>query len=190
MRFLALERTVPPASLPVTEQEFVDHARLNGLTVDRQPDLIKRELAAATMRAERYLRRSIMTQTLKGFWGLENNESDGMLLLPRGYVQSVTTVGNVAGTVIIDPSSYLLTRNLITLSYPAYTPMAVVWVSGYGDDPASVPDSIREGILEYAAILYCDRMGAREPKFAAGGETKLPRGIQDLWRGEQIEVSG
>lgn len=190
MRILAVDCTVPPTALPVTVQEFIDHGRLNGLTVDRQPDLINRQISAATMRAQRYLRRSIMTQTLTGHWGLDNNEDDGMILLPRGHVQSVTAVSNFSGSTVIDPSGYLLTRNLITLAYPAYTPMMVVWVSGYGDLPADVPDSVREGILEYATILYCDRMGAREPKFAAGGDTKLPRGIQDLWRGEQIEVSG
>jgi uncharacterized phiE125 gp8 family phage protein len=189
MRFLALECTIPPAALPVTVQEFIDHARLNGLTVDRQPDLINREIAAATLRAQRYLRRSIMTQTLKGYWAL-SDDGDSMILLPRGHVQSVATVSGVSGSPVIDPAGYLLTRNLITLSYPAYTPMMVTWVSGYGDLPADVPDSVREGILEYATILYCDRMGAREPKFAAGGDTKLPRGIADLWRGEQIEVSG
>lgn len=190
MRFLALECTVPPTALPVTEQEFIDHARLNGLTVDRQPDLINREIAAATLRAQRYLRRSIMTQTLRGYWGLDHADCDTMMILPRGNVQSVMTVSGVSGSPVIDGSGYVLTRNLITLSYPAYVPMMVTWVSGYGDNPADVPDSVREGILEYATILYCDRMGAREPKFAAGGDTKLPRGIQDLWRGEQIEVSG
>lgn len=190
MRILAVECTVPPAALPVTVQEFIDHGRLNGLTVDRQPDLINRQINAATMRAQRYLRRSIMTQTLKGYWGLDHADCDQLLLLPRGNVQSVTTVSGASGEPVYDPATYVITRNLITLSYPAYTATSVVWVSGYGDLPADVPDSVREGILEYATVLYCDRMGAREPKYAAGGATRIPRGIEDLWRSEQIEVSG
>ena len=190
MRILAVERTVGPVSLPVTVDEFIDHARLNGLTVDRQPDLIQRELRAATLRAERYLRRSIMTQTLKGYWDTDRLSCDTLIVLPRGRVQSVTTVSGASGSPVLDPAAYQVTGAVITMQSPAYTPMSVIWVSGYGDEPEDVPDSVREGILEYATVLYSDRLGAREPKFAAGGATKLPRGIEDMWRGEQIEISG
>jgi uncharacterized phiE125 gp8 family phage protein len=188
MRLLGVELVEPPATLPVTVQEFIDHGRLNGLTVDRQPDLILRQITAATRRAERYLRRSIITQTLKGFYGQDNLPCDEMMILPRGRVQSVTSV--TSNGAVSDPAGYTLTGNVITFSTPFYAPAEVIWVSGYGDEGDSVPDSVREGILEYATVLYCDRMGMRESKYAAGAFRTLPAGIQDLWRPEQIEVSG
>jgi uncharacterized phiE125 gp8 family phage protein len=189
MRLLAIERITGPTDLPVTVDEFIDHGRLNGLTVDRQPDLIHRELAAATMRAERYLRRSIMTQTLKGYWDLDHRGCDTAIVLPRGRVQSVTTVSGASGAPVLDPAAYQVIGPVITLQSAAYMRMAVVWVSGYGDEPADVPDSVREGILEYATVLYCDRLGGRESRYA-NAAAKLPRGIEDLWRGEQIEIGG
>jgi uncharacterized phiE125 gp8 family phage protein len=190
MRILAVERVTGPVGLPVTVDEFIDHARLNGLTVDRQPDLIQRELTAATMRAERYLRRSIMTQTLKGYWDTDRLSCDTRIVLPRGRVQSVSTVSGASGSPVLDPAAYQITGAVITLQSPAYTPMSVIWVSGYGDEPEDVPDSVREGILEYATVLYSDRPGRRETRFVGTGTQKLPPGIADLWRGEQIEIGG
>jgi uncharacterized phiE125 gp8 family phage protein len=188
VRLLGVETVTKPVKLPVTPQEFIDHGRLNGITVGLQPDLIDRELAAATRRAERYLRRSLITQTLRAYYAQDNLPCDATILLPRGSVQSVTSVTS-DGTVI-DPVVYKVIGSAIVLSSVLYAPAETVWVSGYGDEPEDVPDIIKEGILEYALALYDDRTGSREPKFAAGGATKLPRGIEDLWRPEQIEVSG
>ena len=193
MRFIALEVVVPPAGLPVTIDEFVDHARLNGITVDRQPDLIQRELTAATQRAEKFLRRSVLTQTLKGlFWSGDCPAcaASRVMMLPRGRVQSVVSV-TTGGAAPPDELEYSLRWNVITLSAPLYYPDATVeWVSGYGDTGADVPDSVKEGILEYATVLYCDRNGERPAKYAADAGGGVPRGIRDLWRSEQIELSG
>lgn len=189
MRLLSVETVTPPAALPVTVEEFIDHGRLNGLTVDRQPYLIERELAAATRRAERYLRRSILTQVLRAHYGTDSLPCDTMMLLPRGRVQSVSSV--TSDGQVLNPATYVVTGNLITVSAGVlYWPAQVVWVSGYGDTGADVPDSVREGILEYATVLYCDRLGLREAKYAAGAGRTLPGGIQDLWRSEQVGVNG
>lgn len=188
MRLTGVETVEPPAALPVTVEEFIDHARLNGITVDRQPDLILRELTAATRRAERYLRRSIITQTLKGYYATDTLPCDSTMVLPRGKVQSVTSVTSEGR--VLDPAVYVLAGNTITCSNVLYAPAEVIWVSGYGDTGADVPDSVREGILEYAAVLYDDRHGMREAKYSAMAGRVLPGGVQDLWRSEQIEVSG
>jgi hypothetical protein len=109
--------------------------------------------------------------------------------LPRGNVQSVTSITDTNG-VVSDAGSYRLEWNTVVLTAPLYAAATVEYVSGYGDDAESVPDQIREGILEYAAMLYEDRLGAREAKYQAAAGRTLPAGIVDLWRPFQIEVSG
>jgi len=191
MRFLQIEVVEPPAGIPVTADEFIDHARLNGLTVDRQPELINRELTAATRRGEQYTRRSFLTQKLRALFVPCDSECacSLLLVLPRGKVQAVTSIESPAGAVV-DPATYALEWNVVKLGAPLADAATVLYESGYGDDPADVPDGIKEGILEYATVLYESRSGGRDQKYAASGSQQLPDGIRDLWRPFQIEISG
>ena len=190
MRFLDIEVITAPAELPVTVEQFVDHGRLNGLTVDRQPDLIERELQAATRRGEQYCRRSFLTQTLNALYVPDGLDCRCTLLLklPRGKVQKVNAIKS--GGAEIDPAGYELEWNTIKLASPLPGAAQVEFISGYGDDPDTVPDGIREGILEYATVLYESRSGERDQKYAAMSNQGLPDGVRDLWRPFQIEVSG
>lgn len=185
MKLVSVLVEIAPASLPVTPTEFVDHARINGITVDRQPELLDRELAAATLRCERFLRRSIVTQTLKGVY-YPGGACPQLIVLPRGPVQSITSVKDNAGA---DVAYTWDGGNLVTLGAVSSVPVTVLWVSGYGD-AAAVPDHVREGILEYATQLYGDREGARVSKFLQTSGKGVPVGVRDLWRSEQIEISG
>jgi uncharacterized phiE125 gp8 family phage protein len=193
MIFVQIETVTAPTALPVTADEFADHARLNGLTVDLQPDLIDRELRAATARAEQFCRRSLLTQTLAGLYVPEdspcNGTSSSVLILPRGKVQkvnSITTAGDV-----VDPLTYALDWNVVTLDVPLAAATAIEFVSGYGDDPDDVPAGIKDGILEYATVLYERRSGERDQKFAPKFPGQgVPDGVRDLWRPYQIEISG
>jgi uncharacterized phiE125 gp8 family phage protein len=190
MRFLEIEIVTAPAEPPVTAQEFIDHARLNGLTVDRQPDLIERELQAATRRGEQYCRRSFLTQTLRALF-VPSGDSEAaarILILPRGKVQSVASIES-AGAVV-DPATYTLEWNAVKLASPLAGSATVIYDSGYGADPADVPDGIKEGILEYAMLLYENRSGGRDQKYAAMAAQGIPDGVRDLWRPFQIEISG
>jgi len=191
MRFLDLQLIEAPDVLPVTPEEFTDHARLNGLTVDRQPELITRELNAATMRAEQYMRRALITQTLAGLYIPESDSPTAALIeLPRGRVQSITSVESPAGAAL-DPAEWDFDGwNTITLAAAPGDRTVVTWVAGYGDQPEAVPDAIREGIYEYATLLYESRNGSRETKYRADAGITLPRMVQDLWRPYQIEVAG
>jgi len=191
MKFLAIETVTPPAGDVVTVQEFTDHARLNGITVGNQPTLIQREIDAATARAEKYLRRSILQQTLKALYvpdGLDCR-CTLMLILPRGPVDSIVSVTSQG--VVSDPASYTLSWNTVILDAPLPGAAEVMYVSaGYGTDPANVPAAIKEGILEYATTIYEDRAGGREAKYRAMAGQTIPLGVVDLWRQYQIEVSG
>lgn len=188
MRFLDLKLIAAPAALPVTVDEFIDHARLNGLTVDRQPELIERELTAATQRAEQYMRRSLITQTLAALYAPENGARAPFIILPRGEVQSVNSIES--GGSEVDAATYSIEWNIITLTQSIAGAATVEWISGYGDDAEDVPAAIREGIYQYATTLYEDRTGSREAKYQASADRTLPAGIVDLWRPFQIEVSG
>lgn len=190
MRLLDVEVVTPPPNPEVvTVEEYVDHARLNGLTVDAQPDLIQRQIDAATRRAEQFLRRSLLRQELRALFAPEVYSDMALnLVLPRGAVESVTGITSNGQPV----EGFTLHWNVVRLQSALSMPAEVVYVSaGFGTAGADVPALIREGILEYATTLYEDRTGGREPKYAAaaGGGT-VPRGIQDLWRPFQLEMSG
>jgi uncharacterized phiE125 gp8 family phage protein len=190
MRFLEIEVVTAPVNLPVTVDEFIDHGRLNGLTVQRQPELIDRELRAATRRGEMYCRRSFITQTLNALFVPDGRDCACalMLVLPRGEVQSVIDVTSAG--VAVDPATYTLEWNTIKLTAPLPGAASVEYVSGYGDDGADVPDPIREGILEYATVLYEQRTGGRDQKYAGMRNQGVPDGVLDLWRPFQIEIGG
>jgi uncharacterized phiE125 gp8 family phage protein len=177
---------VTPAAAPVvTVEEFTDHARLNGITVGAEPDLVSREIDAATSRAEQYLRRSLIEQTLKALFVPESN-GDPACALPRGPVASVTEILSNGAAI----TGFTLAWNIVTLNAAAPGPVEIEYVSaGFGAAGADVPEPVREGILEYATALYEDRMGARPAKYA-GAVAKLPPGIADLWRPFQIELGG
>lgn len=191
MKFLDVIVVTPAVGEVVTAQEFIDHARLNALTVDRQPELIARELLAATARAENFLRRSLLTQTLKAFYVPEacggSCACGATMTLPRGPVTSVTSIVSFGQ----DVSEYHLEWNTVVLGAPLSGAAEVTYIStGFGADGADVPDPVREGILEYATVLYDDRVGARESKYVASAGRTLPAGVVDLWRPYQIEVGG
>lgn len=194
MKFLDIQVVVPATGEVVTVQEFIDHGRLNGLTVDRQPDLIARELRAATARAENFLRRSLLTQTLKALYVPEIPCGCSCLcacghtmMLPRGPVTSVESILSHGNAV----EDFHLEWNTVVLGQPLSGAAEVTYVSaGFGADAAAVPDPVREGILEYATVLYEDRVGARESKYVASAGRTLPAGVVDLWRPYQIEVGG
>ena len=189
MRFLQIDVVSEPATTPVTVEEFTNHARLNGLTVDRQPELIERELKAATKRGEQYCRRSFLTQTLRALFVPNGDDAAGVLVLPRGKVQAVTSIESPAGAVI-DPATYTLEWNTVKLTSPLSGAATVVYDSGYGDDADDVPAGIKEGILEYATLLYENRGGGRDQKYAAMAGQGVPDGVRDLWRPFQIELGG
>src|SRR4029453_4434526 len=118
MRFLDLEVITDPVNLPVTEQDFIDHARLNGLTIDRQPALIDRELRSATRRGEQFCRRSFITQTLNALFVPAGRDCAGAPALgfAGGPGESVTS--STSNGAAVDPASYTLEWNTIKLTAP------------------------------------------------------------------------
>lgn len=190
MRCLDFQVITPADTLPITIEEFIDHARLNGITVDRQEDLLTRQLTAATNRAESYCRRSLITQTLRALFVPDalTCRCSLALVLPRSPVQAVDSVSTDGAA--IDPATYRLDWNTVILAAPLAHPATAQYKAGYGDAAEDVPAMIREGILEYATMLYESRAGDREEKYQATAGRTLPAGVIDLWRPYQVELSG
>lgn len=182
--------TVQPLGLPVTSEQFIQHARVNGITVQVQPTLLDGKLRAAVKRGERYMRRAVLTQTITAIYtasDLVTRYSD-QIWLPRGVIQSVEAVEDVSdgAAVAIAASNYVvdLDEAVITLG-ALYGRVRVRYVAGW--EMADVPGDINDGILEYATVLYEDRTGKRETKYAAGDRKRLPPGVEDLWIGWRVE---
>lgn len=196
MRFYSYSVVVPPAQLPVTPEEYINHARLNGITVQKQPELIDRKLKAAVQRCEKYCRLSLLSQTVKAVFVPGDcsclsplcGHDAGTMILPRGNVQTVDSVTDAEGNVV-PATGYTLEGDVLTLEEPLYSDRAsVVYVSGFGADGTAVPDALIEGILEYATTLYESRAGEREARWAASSGKPLPEGVRDLWRPYVIEL--
>jgi uncharacterized phiE125 gp8 family phage protein len=189
MRIYSLDVVTPPAALPVSLEEFTDHARLNGITVQRQPEMLNRQLAAATRRGEEYCRRSFLKQTLRGIY-VSGGVRPELIQLPRGKVIDVVSVSDPDGAVI-DPAGYMVNLQWGTVTLMnggAAVSASVDFISGYGENAVDVPEPIREGILEYATVLYGDRRGSREIKATADIGAEVPPGVEGLWGPFKIEV--
>lgn len=142
-----------PAAEPVTLAEAKTYLRV---TVNDDDTLIQSLIAAARQSAEEYLRRSLVTQTLK--ISLQG-DAYAVIALPRGPVQSVTSVTAVArddSTAVISASGYYLSASKEQVEFDAYVSahrVEVVYVAGYGAASA-VPDAIKQGILAHVSKLY------------------------------------
>jgi len=197
----------PPAPLPlpspVTVERWIEQGRINPQTATVQPELLQRQLNAAVERCQDWCCRSFVTQTLLATYlqsppsggggcgcGFGAGGTSGIILLPRGTVQSVESV--IAGGVVIDSTGYTSEGNAIVLAAPARA-AAVTWKSGYGTAD-QVPDAIKEGIYEYATVLYENRLGERQTGTGTNRTDSatvfMPRGIQDILRPFQIDFEG
>ena len=183
-----------PASEPVTLGELKAWAKIDHSDEDA---LLISLIAASRESAEQYLRRSLISQTLRLTLGLDGCGLGDCLgegvydlpvtalygglpqavLLPRGPVQSVTSVttyGLDDAGAVFDPANYTLNADgsRLALAYGASWPASlrpaasceVLYVAGYGDTAGSVPQSIRTAILMHAQRMYDGRIVCDMPE--------------------------
>lgn len=151
-----LERVVAPASEPVSLSEAKQYLRVEHAADDT---LISQLIIAARQMAERFLRRSLITQS----WRYSFNGSlEEETRLPYGPIQSVTSVTLVdsAGTeTILSNSAYRLDATkefLLANAFFSSDKVKIEYAAGYGN-AADVPSPIRQGILIHVACLYDNR---------------------------------
>jgi uncharacterized phiE125 gp8 family phage protein len=194
--FSDIRLVVPPAVEPITIDDLKFHARIvepDDPDVKLKNDaLLTRDIVSSRLRCEAFTRRSLMTQTLAIWYDCW----DGIGIiekLPRQPIQEILsiTVYDASGAAsVIDPLNYRTNRVSITLNvWPSYaystTGIEVMVKAGYGDDPEDVPEILRLGMLEYAAMLYEQRLGEgmtmRYEALAAAGGSAIPSTVADKW---------
>ena len=171
---MSLTLITAPAAYPVTTAEAKAHLRVDGSDEDT---LIDGLIAAAADYVEQYTGRAIGTQT----WELALDAFSDTILLPKGPVQSVTSVkysdtAGVEQTVSADDYTLdasepaWIVRNS-DASWPAtLTGINVVrvrYVTG------NVPAAIKHAVL----LLIGDWYSAREDM---GARSTIPNGVQAL----------
>lgn len=150
-----------PASEPVTLTEAKDHLRVDQSDSDAQ---ITAMIQAARERTERYLERSLVTQTLV----LNLDAFPSVIELPRGPVQSVDLIEYIDrddNTQTMNASDYVVDkaggRIVPADGWPktddTVNAVTVEYTAGYGA-PADVPEAIKHAIL-----LQVERLFDRNP---------------------------
>ncbi len=181
---MTLTVKTPPADEPVSLEDAKDHLRVDTSASDAQ---IAAQIQAARERAERYLGRSLVTQTLE----LRLDAFPSVIDLPRPPIQSVDlieyidpdvdtqTLGQFTvdreGARIIPAAGNDWPRTLATVNA-----VTVEYTAGYGG-PEDVPQAIKQAILLTVERLY-DRPEANQDRQLAIAGSHL------LWPYRQVHV--
>lgn len=192
---MKIEVSTRPTLEPVTLAEMKAQVRVDINTDDH---LILAQITAAREWAERFRNQAFVTQTLKLYL---DNWPGGKIVLPRGPVQSVTSVEytDIDGNMLTyDSSNYIVS----TVSQPAeirlkknsswptdelqeIDAIVVTYVAGYGN-PALVPYTVKAAIKLLAAHLYENREQYIVGQGVAGVD--IPMGIKDLLYPDRVMV--
>lgn len=159
-----------PAAEPLLEAAFLEHSKIYAVDNADQTSLFASYIKAARQRVETYLRKRLITQTVK--LTMDGFGSDA-IELPIGPIQEITTVKYVDGTGTLQTMSSadyrLIESQEPALLMPAYgqtwpTPRSgdlgtveVTLVVGYGDAGSDVPDDILQAIRLLAAHEHENR---------------------------------
>ncbi|MCB2081366.1 MAG: phage head-tail connector protein [Hyphomicrobiales bacterium] len=168
--FPTLTLITAPAEEPLSLSEAKLYLRVDSSDED---SVITRMIATARQAAEHYTRRSFITQT----WTLAYDDyAPAMVALPKGPVQSITSVKTIARDAtetVISSSVYTMDAGKNRLLFDADILGLVVqitYVAGYGD-ASSIPEALKQGMLAHIADLYEQR-----PNYAG-----LPLTARDLY---------
>ncbi len=165
--------TTAPTIEPVTVAELKTYMRLDTSAED---DLIEGFITAVREAAEEWLGRSLLSQTITmslDFWPNE------VIRLPRPLLISVTEIrtldesdsettyssSNYYVRTIPEPGEIALIQGA---SFPENTERdhggyEIEFVAGYGTSASDVPNSIRQGIKLWAALIYENRVPIKDP---------------------------
>lgn len=166
----SLKVTSAPATEPVTLAQMKVQVHLDS-DLTAEDDKLTTDIAEARLYAETYLKRALITQTLR--YSLDSFPC-GHIRLPRPPLISVTSVVyiNSSGSPITLTAGTDYTVDiysepgLIVLPYGTSWPAArcqhdavvITYVAGYGA-AAAVPQNLKEAILLRAAGSYMQREG-------------------------------
>ena len=195
--------TVAPTTLPLTVNEVKEHLRLD-IDDKTQDALLKVLIRAATDYAEKYTKKDFITRTYET---LRDSFTDS-LEIRRSPLQSVTKVEYLqdGSFVTVSADIYFATNSntfsRLTLKAGQAWPtdidlqeqsVKITFKSGYGNTLSSVPDSLREGIMQHIAAMYENRGDCNDGRVSggifAGAQKFLPVDAQliyDMYRVRSI----
>ena len=192
---MALKIKTPPASEPVSLAEAKNYLRITDSDDDA---LINSLVTAIRQKAETWTRRSLITQTWT-LW-LDSVPASVMLSIPFSPLQSVTHIKSYdsANTVsTFDSSKYLVDGASIPgriglndgQTWPnalrRMNALEIEFVAGFGDE-SSVPETIKQGILQWVKLLFANKSKLYESDESTSGLLELnrvpiPPAVMVLW---------
>ena len=177
----AIERITAPAKWPLSLKEIKQHGRID----HDEDDFLNAVLMAVTRHCEQYLRKVLITQQWKATFDCFENIMD----LPNPPIQQIDSVeyyDQDDALQTLASSVYLLnkTKSTLVLAYNQQWPsvvnkenaISVTYTSGYGDDPADVPEDIRWGMRLLVGHFYENRENS-----APITVSSVPYGLTELW---------
>lgn len=159
--------TLGPVTLPLTINEVKEHLRLDK-TDTTENALLKVLIIAATEYAEKYTKRDFITRTYETLRDCFLNT----LEIRRNPIQEITKVEYLQSGILVTVSTdvyFLAISNTfphLTLKENQVWPtdedqqeqaVKITFKSGYGNTSSSVPDSLREGLMQHIASMYENR---------------------------------
>ena len=165
-----MDLITPPETEPLTLSEVKTALKIDGNDED---DFLIKLIRGAREAAERYLRRSIITQT----WQLQFDQYVPTVVnLPRGPVQSVVSVKIIDhewNETVINPDNYRLNAGkecLVLEAIPFGMVIQIRYVAGYGDID-HIPAQLKMGMIQHINAMYEDRTGSED----------LPQMVRNLY---------
>jgi uncharacterized phiE125 gp8 family phage protein len=182
-----------PAQSPLSIPEVKEHARID---LDDEDAYLVNLINAVTTHTERYLRRSLITQTRRAWFDVV--PCDG-LLLDYGPVQTLSSIkayslddteSTVATTVyrldaVAESARVVLRYNQVwPVNMRPQSAIAAEYVAGYGVDGSSVPAGILQGMLLLIGHWYLNREAVVTGTIA----TTLPLAVDSLLRPYRLDT--
>lgn len=187
---MGLRQLTPPANLPVDESRVQQQLGL----YDDHGEQIRELVEAAVVRAETYLGRALITQTL--LLTLDEFPS-GHIVLPRPRLQAVAEIRYLDGEGVqqtLDEALYRVSSSrepaIITPAYgeswpstrPVIEAIEIEYTAGYGDTGSAVPANIRHAIT----MMVGEWMEFREGMVVGTIAEEIPNSVRFLLNGERV----
>ena len=184
--YLNYKLSVAPAEEPVTVQQVKTQLRYDGSDWDNTIQDVW--IPAARRIVEEYTNSALVTQTWKLY--LNDWPKGGLIYLPKGPVQSVTSItyiddSGITQTVPADDYNLGLNGQIGIIKHEEYWPLAdtdypeaivVTYVTGYGASSA-VPETLKQAI-----VVLCGDMYQAPQSFVKGSISTIGWGDKPLWQ--------
>lgn len=186
MRF---EISVAPSVEPVTVEEAKLHCRIEVADDDA---LVTALISEARVNVEKFLNRSLITQTIKASYDLKDNPTlRNGIYLPFAPVSAIVAVRRYLAdnsAEVFESSNYRLSGDLVVLNegkaWPTlvreFDALEVEYQAGYGAAGSNVPGPIKLAIKILVAHYYESREAAGDPVIAEAKGSVIPFGVQQI----------